>query len=216
MKPTVNEIEIAKKIVKALMENNFLEAIDDEDTWVDWCNNNSYFLEENHLEGFCGVSKACIFSEELPNWVIKTGFFLDNDDNFDYCTIEAHNYQDAITEGVEEFFAASYELCTITPSECKELHQTIYFYIQEKAEPDEEKTSSTCEKYIKGEYNNSDTWYYDYTDSDRLESLFGEDKNFNKLMKFIKEWRINDLHSGNFGYTKEGIAKIIDYSGYGD
>lgn len=217
MKPTANEIEIAKKIVKILIKNSFSQALIDEDTWEDWCNNNSDVLEENHLEGFCGVSKACIFSDELPNWVIKTGFTWEEDnDDFDYCTIEAHNYQDAIIEGVAEFFAASYELCTVTPLECKGLCKNIYFYIQEKAEPDEEKTSSTCERYINGDCQDSEPWYYNYTDTDRLESLFGEEKNFDKLLKFIKEWQINDLHSGNFGYTKDGIAKIIDYSGYED
>lgn len=217
MKPTAKEIEIAKKIVKILIKNSFSQALIDEDTWEDWCNNNSDVLEENHLEGFCGVSKACIFSDELPNWVIKTGFtWEENNDDYDYCTIEARNYQDAIIEGVEEFFAASYELCTVTPSECKGLLNNIYFYIQEKAEPDEEKTSSTCERYINGDCEGSDPWYHDHSDTDRLESLFGEDKNFDKLLKFIKEWQINDLHSGNFGYTKDGIAKIIDYSGYVD
>ena len=219
MKPSTKEIEIAKKIVKILIGNDFSDALIDEDTWVGWCDNHVRLLEENHLEGFCGVSKACIFSEELPNWVIKTGFTWDgeeDDDDFDYCTIEARNYQDAIIEGVEKFFAASYELCTVTPSECKGLCNNIYFYIQEKAEPDEVKTSSTCERYINGDYEDSEPWYHDHTDTERLESLFGEDKNFNKLLKFINEWQINDLHSGNFGYTKDGIAKIIDYSGYED
>lgn len=217
MKPTAKEIEIAKKIVKILIENDFSDALIDEDTWTDWCDNHVRLLEANYLEGFCGVSKACIFSDELPNWVIKTGFtWEEDDDDFDYCTIEAHNYQDAIIEGVGEFFAASYELCTVTPSECKGLLNNIYFYIQEKAEPDEEKTSSTCERYINGDCESSDPWYHDHSDTDRLESLFGEDKNFDKLLKFIKEWKINDLHSGNFGYTKNGIAKIIDYSGYED
>lgn len=218
MKPTANEIEIAKRIVKILMENDFSDALIDEDDWVGWCDNHALFLEENHLKGFCGVSKACIFSEELPNWVVKTGFIWnDDDDDGDFCTIEAHNYQDAIAEGIEEFFAASYELCTVTTSEYENLRQNIYFYIQEKAEPDEERTSSTCDRYIRSEQDiiesEDEPFYYDYTDEDRLESLFGECKNFDRLIKFVREWQINDLHTGNFGYTKEGIAKIIDYSG---
>lgn len=219
MKPSTNEIEIAKKIVKILMENDFSDALIDEDDWEGWCDNHEWFLTENHLKGFCGVSKACIFSEELPNWVIKTGFIWhdDEDDDGDFCTLEAHNYQDAIAEGIEEFFAASYELCTVTPSEYKNLRQTIYFYIQEKAEPDEERTSSTCDKYLASEYDETESedepLYYDYTDEDRLQSLFGGCKNFDRLIKFVKDWGINDLHTGNFGYTKDGIAKIIDYSG---
>ena len=216
MKPTVSEIEIAKKIVKILMENNFSDAIIDEDNWVDWCDNHSDVFDKNSLKGFCGVSKICIFSKELPNWVIKTGFvWYDGDEDYDYCTIEANNYQEAIAEGIEEFFAASYDLCTVTPSEYKDLYKNICFYIQEKAEPDEERTSSTCVSYMtrESECSESDSLYYDYCDEDRLESLFGEYKNFDRLIKFIKKWRINDLHTGNFGYTKEGIAKIIDYSG---
>ena len=219
MKPTAKEIEIAKKIVKILIENDFSDALIDEDTWTDWCDNHVRLFNENNLEGFCGVSKACIFSEELPNWVIKTGFIWNDDeaDDGDFCTLEAHNYQDAIAEGLEEFFAASYELCTVTTSEYKNLRQNIYFYIQEKAEPDEERTSSTCDKYLASEYDETESedepLYYDYTDEDRLQSLFGGCKNFDRLIKFVKEWGINDLHTGNFGYTKDGIAKIIDYSG---
>jgi hypothetical protein len=212
MKPTINEIEIAKKIVNDLIEHNFFDAIICEDCdgfycWRDAKKQKNY-LKEAGLSAHSGETKACIISDKLSNWVIKVGYTYSDDEGrttTDFCAIEAKNYKDAIDEGLEEFFAASYELCRVTPPEKYKYEEDIVFFIQEKAEPDDEKTSATCEKYTGSDCND---------DFDRVESLFQGNEKLDSLFEFIDDWNINDLHSGNFGYTKEGKVKIIDYSGY--
>lgn len=37
---------------------------------------------------------------------------------------------------------------------------------------------------------------------------------FNKFIDFIKEEKINDLHGGNYGWTKSGYPRLLDYAGY--
>ena len=217
MKPTEKELTTALNIVDILLKNNFLDAIisGDEDTFEEWCNNYCDILCDNNLEGHCGVSKVCITTEDLPDWVIKTGF-ISNDDGYDYCAIEADNYQSAIDAGLDEFFAADYELCAITPSEKYHFSRKVVFYIQQRADPDEEKVSLTCYNYMSGsdECDEDEDEYVSYDDYDRLESLFADSyKRLDKLFAFIKDWDINDLHTGNFGYTPKGLVKIIDYSG---
>ena len=224
MKPTINEIEIAKKIVNELIDHDFFDAIicRDNENLYSWLNDYKDYLKERNLIVTCGETKACILSNELTDWVIKVGFVDYNEDTkintVDFCAIEAGNYKDAVEEGLGDFFAASYELCKVTP-ESFDFDGDVTFYIQERAEPDEDKTSSTCEVYMNSKCSNDEEEdycddYIEYDDYDRIESLFGEDKRFFDLYDFINDWKINDLHSGNFGYTKDGRVKIIDYSGY--
>ena len=42
---------------------------------------------------------------------------------------------------------------------------------------------------------------------------YGEDK-FKDLMAFIKENKLNDFHTDNYGYTKDGKVCLLDYCGY--
>lgn len=223
MKPTENEIKIAKEIVDELIENDFFYAIicEDNDNLWQWRMDNKAFLEERGLSVHCGETKACIVSKKLSNWVIKTSFVYYDEYGHataDFCAIEESNYRDAVEEGLEEFFAASYKLCTLEPPRTSEYcpKENITFYIQEKAEPDEEKTSTTCSDYmsLNRDEDEDEDGCYEYDDYDRLESLFEGSKKLSDLFDFIHDWNINDLHSGNFGYTSDGKVKIIDYSGY--
>lgn len=208
MKPTEKEIEIAKSIVEDLIDVDFFDAVicDDDDRLYFWCLNHQNYLKNNGLTIHSGETKSCVLSDKLPNWVIKVGFVMEGNTE-DFCTIEANNFTRAIEEGLEDFFAASYKLCSFPLPKKYSLRKVVTFFIQERAEPDEEKTSITCEEYTGSDENE---------DIDRLESLFTDCKYkvFCKLLEFIDNWGINDLHSGNFGYTKDGKVKIIDYSGY--
>lgn len=210
MKPTINEIKKAKQIVNDLIKEDFFDAVicEDNDNFFDWCRNHKDFLE-GHIKVYCGETKACIISDELSNWVVKVGFTYNDEyrleNTTDFCAIEAKNYRDAVDEGLEEFFAASYELCRVAAPKEYNYEDDIIFFIQEKAVPDDEKTSATCEKYTGSDQND---------DFDRIESLFCGHKKLEELFRFIEDWDINDLHSGNFGYTADGKIKIIDYSGF--
>lgn len=35
-----------------------------------------------------------------------------------------------------------------------------------------------------------------------------------RFLRFVNNWCINDLHDGNFMYDKNGMLRVIDYSGY--
>lgn len=43
--------------------------------------------------------------------------------------------------------------------------------------------------------------------------LYGEEK-FNQLLEFINEHRLNDFHSNNYGYTRDGKPMLLDYCGF--
>ena len=226
MKPTINEIEIAKKIVKDLVARCLLAVVVERDEGLglaEWSTVNRFFLKEKGIVTRTGETKICLLSDELPNWVIKVGYTYPGAsvEDRDYCNIEADNYERAVEEGIDEFFAAIYELYEVTPPKEYGCNRNIVFYIQEKAEPDEEKTSSTCKDFLCSccDCENCEDCEYcndDGDDYDRVESLFGKTGRIDKLFAFINEYRINDLHSGNFGYTVDGKIKIIDYSGYED
>lgn len=211
MKPTEKELEIAKKIVNTLIRHNFFDAIvsiDSEKLWF-WRKDHQDFLKEENLKVCSGETKACIISDELSNWVVKVGF-VSTDESEDYCAIEAGNYKSAVKEGLEKFFATVYKLGSWVLPEVYGLKRNITFFIQEKAEPDEDLTAETCEEYM-----DCDEDYLE--DLERVESVFGgleKCKELNRLFEFIKKWNINDLHTGNFGYTGYGDVKIIDFSGY--
>ena len=214
MKPTINEIERAKKIVEGLVAHGFLDIVRKEDTCgiYKWSEDNSKFLKEEGIKTACGETKFCIIPDILPDWVIKVGCNYYDEDICskitDFCHIELTNFESAVEEDLDEFFAAIYELCVI---------DDVTFYIQERAAPDEEKTTDSCREYMgyKDEPDEDEEEYVDpnFDDYDRVESLFHGPK-LEELFSFIDRWHINDLHEGNFGFTVSGVPKIIDYSGY--
>lgn len=214
MKPTEQEIKIAKQIVKDLVDNDIFNAVisDGYDSFYDWWEENNQIFSKRGIEAFSGETKICFVCEELPGWVIKVGYTdacppsnLTEISGETYCDIEARNFLDAVNYELEDFFAAIYELEEVRPPESYDFNGTVTFYIQEEATPNEEKTSDT-------------TWHHtlseDNDDFDRIESLFEGANNLDELFNFINVHNINDLHSGNFGYTHNGNVKIIDYSGY--
>lgn len=222
MKPTINDIEIAKRIVEDLIARGLLGVVverDESPSLAEWSTDNRFFLKEKGIVTRTGETKICLLSEELPNWVIKVGYTYPGADveDKDYCSIEADNYERAEEEDLGEFFAAIYELCEVNFPKEYGCDRNAVFYIQERAEPDEEKTSSTCHDFMCSCCSCKDCDYCcDGDDYDRLESLFGKTGRLDELFSFINEYDINDLHSGNFGYTFDGKVKIIDYSGYED
>ena len=223
MKPTLQEIKIGERIVEDLVAHGLLEVVVERDEGPDlaeWSTDNEVFLEEKGIVTRTGETKICLLSDELPDWVIKVGYTYPGAsvEDKDYCSIEADNYERAVEEGLDEFFAAIYEIYEVCLPEEYGCNRRAIFYIQERAEPNEEKTSSTCHDFLCSccSCKNCDYCWEDGDDYDRLESLFGEMGRLDKLFRFVKEYKVNDLHSGNFGYTKKGKVKIIDYSGYED
>ena len=221
MKPTLQEIKIGERIVEDLVAHGLLGVIVERDEGPDlaeWSTDNEVFLGEKGIVTRTGETKICLLSDELPNWVIKVGYTYPGAsvEDKDYCSIEADNYEKAVEEGLDEFFAAIYEIYEVCIPEEYGCNRRAIFYIQEKAEPDEEKTSCTCKDFICSccSCKSCEFCGEEGDDYDRLESLFGKTSRLDRLFAFVNEYDINDLHSGNFGYTSDGTVKIIDYSGY--
>ena len=153
---------------------------------------------------------------ELDNWVIKVDF---KDNSYDYCKREVGFFAEAVSEGVDWAFAATYFLCEI---------EGINFYIQERLDCGaeyESYSSSKIREYLIEEVgitqddDEDDDDYEcrlaDYGDSwlewdDVLVCLIHD----SDVEDFVYSHNINDLHSGNYGMLPDGIIKIVDYCGY--
>lgn len=174
-------------------------------------------------EYFCGASQLCIVEENADS-VLKIPFdgivkeWQDDEDedlwhkefkyfetNYTFKTEELYTY--AEEEGVEDFFAG------IKCFGHTFNHQPIW--VQTYVEPlnnqciskHPSKDSIERAKNIKSPFDKS--WVAVFLD------IYGE-KRFNDLIKFIKKFDINDMHWGNYGYTRDGIPMILDYAGFNE
>lgn len=155
-----------------------------------------------------GCSKYCLMNPFFENYVIK--FSLGS---FDYCEREYKNYWAAVDNHLEEYFPYTVFLGDLNG---------LKLYIQEKAICDSETISSIWyNKIYEGYWSEEDAkeaaqsgeiWNMidDLDDYERVEYVYDDDK----LWEFLDEYRINDLHEGNFGYVGERLV-IIDFSGFG-
>lgn len=124
---------------------------------------------------------------------------------WDYCALEVAIYEDAIEEGVAQYFAKEWQVEQI---------DEIPIYAQDRArilDDDEkwdadisEKTTKKCAQLDLRCFN--PMWIADFFEA------YGEDE-FVKLSKFLEKHQIHDLHSGNLGYIND-MPVIVDYSCY--
>lgn len=202
--PNRKEFEYGYWLAERIIESGFFDynsIYSWEQEWSDYFANNYGVTEES------GCTKSCFISTE-SDWVLKVRM-PDNDCYRDYCYDEAKNYQYAIEEGIEECFAACYFLNRIGGYD---------FYIQEKVDIDEEAIDSTCYIYASNQcgsndYEDINELYWDMDDYERVTAVFGGTDFKARLIDFIDNYAINDLHAGNFGY-RDSFPVIIDYSGY--
>lgn len=246
MKPTITDIEWATNIMNELFAHNFYTALCYEEKtyphgenryyklgFDDWARvEGDYFRSNYGLHFYRGETKGCIVDFNRQEWVIKIPFDRStnprlnrNEDgtSINYCALEAEKYAKACAEGIEECFAAIYEVGEISG---------VKFYLQEFANVDEDSTtdsfyeyaSEQVEKYFCRDKEDEDNeshfideiwdFIYEMDDEERLLAVFNGHKNIRKICNFISDEEINDLHSGNWGFTNDGREVIIDYSGY--
>lgn len=136
----------------------------------------------------------------------------DSENGWDYCEMEAKLYEEAKTYGVSVFFL-----------ETKKIFEVNGFpiYIQpfmsgdldSDYEWDDTKSSvsnmNITRKITRDQFvlNMSAHW------ASKAVSQYGL-KKFKKLLNFIEDFDIEDLHSSNIGYMKNGNCRIIDYCGF--
>lgn len=203
---TTTEREIASVLIEALVDYGAIEHLRDygKGSFRDW-----YEDEGLVYAGFSmasGCTKACIWHDDLNDWIIKVGF---SNSKIDYAELEYTNYCLAEEEGLGYYFPETVYIGTFGG------HR---FYAQRECECDEASVSrewydSLCDRYYdRGEEYDCDTVWSEVEeleDDERVELLFGDEK----LIEFLREYKINDLHEGNFGY-RGGNMVIIDFSGF--
>lgn len=204
---TNNEILIINDIIKEAYAAGLLSVV----------RHDSHIrkLENDTTRAFAGVTKIVLVSKLLSDWIIKIPFLYEDGytKKRDYCRLEAHNYERAVLNGLEDYFAGEFFF---------KYFCGIPIYIQERVDCDPERVSSTLES--EGNWDSHCYWrttngntYFDSSaandmdDEDRLVSIYGENWD---LIRFLNDNSINDLHCGNFGITKDNRLIIIDYSGY--
>lgn len=219
------------------VNNDYLYIYHDEydDEEPDW---------NEHIEEHCGAcdyatgaSKIVLFYEDIENWVVKLPFFGDYyestgeytnyckankylpicSDN-DYCEAEAYLTDKAIEYGVGDMFAKTYYLGNLNgvPVYVSEkIEETVasgrgnynYFRINSAKE--------TQELFNFYSYELDEAGFSPYNESTLrfFVDQYGQKKT-EKMIQFIMDYQIDDLHSANIGFDKCGKIKIIDYSGF--
>lgn len=248
MKPTIADIEWATNIMNELFAHNFYTALCyEEKTYTSSYGESHYyrlgFDDWDYVEGdyfrmnyglrfYRGETKGCIVDCERQDWVIKVPFDRStnpgnrrNEDgtSINYCALEAEKYAKACAKGIEDCFAATYEIGEING---------VKVYLQEFANVDENSTDDSfyeyafeqVEKYYNRDKEDEDSeerfrdeiwdFIHEMDDQERICAVFGNHKNLRKICNFIDDEDINDLHSANWGFTNDGREVIIDYSGY--
>lgn len=125
----------------------------------------------------------------------------------DYCSIEASIYADAVVSGLDEFFAKTkYYGVTFNGTPFYISEKVIEFYAgKEKSKNPSNESKQKAIKYIVNDLNQD--WIA------RAIEWYGEYK-VKELIIFLVEEGVNDLHSNNLGFRKNGAPVILDYSGF--
>lgn len=189
-------------------------------------------LPDNFIFDYChGVSKLCILPRN-EKYVIKIPFngslyrhyspheecyyedFAqannDRDRNWDYCLTEVLTFREAKKYGVDNLF------CETKLVGFVDNHP---IYIQEKATPFSAETDIDVEYYSDERTDKTEEYckkrkFHCFNliwQSDAID-YYGEGI-FNKLMRFINDYDINDLHTDNVGYIGRRPV-LFDYSDF--
>lgn len=193
-------------------------------------------LEEAYKQGFFpykfaidnGASKVCIFIQGVPE-VIKIPLSSFEGETFcnaytmheeyeentwDYCRLECHNYQEAKKHNLDSYFAREWLIGYLGNypiyAQEKVLEMQEYLSINNEEFTEEEMTTrkqsavDTCKRLNANCFH--PIWVADFLE------FYGEAE-FKRLDNFIHEHSINDLRGANIGYL-DGVPVLFDYSGF--
>ena len=161
------------------------------------------------IQYFTGATKGVIkFLNK--QYVLKIPFYNEKEPIWDKCNKEMQLYQQAKDNGLKDFFAPVVLITAINehPIYFQPYCKTVFSCMHTKdipyfSEKQQKKAWARFHThYIPMLINNQ--WLTD------IYVLYGE-KTFDKLIKFLKENSIIDLHEENIGFTMSGNPVIIDY-----
>lgn len=157
-----------------------------------------------------GAFRAVIIDENF-DWVIKFDFKEEiNEEHVGNCRAEMIYYKNAVTWGIEEYFA---------PCFYGGEWNGVTFYLMKKVTIDidsmNEEISSGLES---SDINYASCFNSDMAaeDIDTIVNVFGSYfpyEEVTQLIEFCETYCINDFHSGNIGYLM-GRPILVDYAGY--
>lgn len=209
---TKKDCDWCRDIINTLMDNDFKSAISyhkirDEfyrREIEDWKFSHENLLEDLGVNLYYGATKACLVPYD-GDWVIKVSFIRSTDPEYvrlnsldDYCEKEAEYYEKACEADLENYFAATYYVDEING---------VKVFIQEKAMNNEDEVMDSFYSYTESSFDKRDFEteddFYDaiwdevdcLEDEDRIHAMVGFEKDVCKLIRFIRENHINDLHS---------------------
>lgn len=205
--------ECYTRIINYLLENDdFCHFIFSEERtnmeFDDWKDNHReivMFLRRKNVFIRSGMTKIVLVYESC-DFVCKIPLISFN--KKDYCTIEYENYKKALNEDIGCFFARCEFMCEFKDP-CGVIN--LPTYLMEYVEADEGETEE--EMALTTGRNIEDISGDEEETLDFLEGFY-DYKDFCKLIEFLDDNTINDVHSGNIGRNHAGNWVIIDYSGY--
>lgn len=127
----------------------------------------------------------------------------------DYCSIESIIYDQACKQNVQKAFAGTWFLCEING---------INIYVSEKCDIGCNLYEGVNYKVAKSkactpDFDGYERYSLTCVDIYKMIVAFGYSFAI-KLYRFIEEYNITDLHSGNLGLNDRGELCILDYSGF--
>ena len=183
------------------------------------------FLAEEGVQFNAGCSKIVIYDDHC-DYVLKVA----TDTLDDYCGTEAKIYADAVKLGVDSCFAQCTKLMTYAEGHREwdiymmEFCECGYDMVAEKT--DNFQYRSYLAKTGKPDTRETEEEFYEKYDTSDGQCTSGMIAyaidcwrlplaKLEVLLKLLAEYRVNDLHCGNWGYI-DGQLVLVDYSGYGE
>lgn len=153
-----------------------------------------------------GCSKICIISN-VSDVVIKIPFSCGED----FCEIESRNYIQSAEYGLDKMFAG-----TVLWNDYLNRYRRV-FYFSEKMyytihseEPQISRVIKNSRKYI-----TDNSFFGDKLIDSIIRFQYGNTQ-YDQVVDFCCVADINDIHGGNVMFSKGGILKFTDYSGFWD
>lgn len=171
------------------------------------------------VEMYAGAYRMAFVFDNF-DWVLKIPFIDEFNDEPDVwniqCEVECENYLRAKQEGLDEYFAETFELAPYEYDDWK-----IPLYAMKKVAVNERRIDEYLYALYDGDSEDEDDiedWVAENYDAEfvvslALETEYGQSE-FSRLNRFLGKWMIDDLHPLNVGWDEKDHLVIIDYSGY--
>ena len=164
------------------------------------------------LRVLCGASRVVLTEYDYP-FIIKFQPFSDLDNDNHYCEFEQEMYELAFKEGWGCYFCPVEKLGRFLFTVGDEVFARD-IYVMPYCDCDEDAIIDESSSYQDRTNSNDDP----EEDIALITLALAErcrEMDLPLFLNFLREWGINDLHAGNWGYL-DGRLVITDYAGYGN